>query len=407
MTRRQRAGRRQHRRRRTSGMRWASASHTSPFELVGRLASTCPLARSSPCSARAERASRRCSRCSACCAPPTQGEVLYDGRRADPPVRARTACSRRRCSSVRGCSRARFAATSPTGSPCVACPDRSATASSPRNSRASGSPDARRTAPCGCRVGRRSASRSLGRSRCGRASCSSTSPSRRSTHSSSASSPTSSCRSCARPGVTVVWVTHDQDEAQLVADRIAVMDKRTPRGVRPRRGSPRASRTIRGSRRSSACLVHSRASCAAQRRASSPSTPRTGRASAHRCGPRAMRMSARSCASRCGPRTCSCSRTAAELPLTTARNQLNAEVTSIEPRGGTFSVELDAGGMPLAASVSRASVRELALAPGTRVLAVFKATAVRWAEALTAEAAGGSAGTASAGSDKDAEGRPA
>ena len=68
----------------------------------------------------------------------------------------------------------------------------------------------------------------------------------------------------------------------------------------------------------------------------------------------------------------------AELPSTTARNRIQAAVVSVSPRGATYHVVLDAGGVQLASSVSRASTAELGLAPGSRVLAVFKATAVRW-----------------------------
>jgi hypothetical protein len=42
-------------------------------------------------------------------------------------------------------------------------------------------------------------------------------------------------------------------------------------------------------------------------------------------------------------------------------------------------VVLDADGVRLAASVSRAATAELGLMPGVGVLAVFKASAVRWA----------------------------
>jgi molybdopterin-binding protein len=67
-----------------------------------------------------------------------------------------------------------------------------------------------------------------------------------------------------------------------------------------------------------------------------------------------------------------------QLPLSTARNQLIATVVSVSARGATNHIVLDAGGMKLAASVSRSSATDLALAPGRLVLAVFKATAVRW-----------------------------
>lgn len=66
------------------------------------------------------------------------------------------------------------------------------------------------------------------------------------------------------------------------------------------------------------------------------------------------------------------------LPATSARNRLHARVVSVERRGTTDHVRLDADGLSLAASVSRAASRELRLAPGADVLALFKATVIRW-----------------------------
>jgi len=68
----------------------------------------------------------------------------------------------------------------------------------------------------------------------------------------------------------------------------------------------------------------------------------------------------------------------ADLPASTARNRIEATVASVVPRGSTNHVVLDAGGLRLASSVSRAATAELAIAPGARVLAVFKASAVAW-----------------------------
>ena len=52
-------------------------------------------------------------------------------------------------------------------------------------------------------------------------------------------------------------------------------------------------------------------------------------------------------------------------------------VVACESRGSTVRVVLEAGALRLASLVSRASARDLAIAPGAEVLAVFKATAVR------------------------------
>jgi len=59
-----------------------------------------------------------------------------------------------------------------------------------------------------------------------------------------------------------------------------------------------------------------------------------------------------------------------------ARNRIAAEVVSVTPVGGRVRLGLLAG-QPLAAEVSEAAVRDLALAPGVRVAATWKATATR------------------------------
>jgi molybdopterin-binding protein len=67
----------------------------------------------------------------------------------------------------------------------------------------------------------------------------------------------------------------------------------------------------------------------------------------------------------------------AELPRGSARNRLDAVVVEVRPGGGTTQVVLDHHGTRIAATVSRASATELDLKAGLPVLAVFKATAVR------------------------------
>jgi len=67
----------------------------------------------------------------------------------------------------------------------------------------------------------------------------------------------------------------------------------------------------------------------------------------------------------------------AELPATSARNRLEAIVEDIRPRGSTNYLTLQVGALRLGSTVSRAAVAELGLTPGVPVLAVFKATAVR------------------------------
>jgi len=62
----------------------------------------------------------------------------------------------------------------------------------------------------------------------------------------------------------------------------------------------------------------------------------------------------------------------------TAGNGTPPTVGSSISRGATNHIVLDAAGLKLAASVSRAASAELGLVPGAQVLAVFKASAVRW-----------------------------
>lgn len=59
-----------------------------------------------------------------------------------------------------------------------------------------------------------------------------------------------------------------------------------------------------------------------------------------------------------------------------ARNQVPAQVTSINAGEAIANVELNAGGVRLVASVTVEAVRELGLAEGSQVTAVIKASDV-------------------------------
>jgi molybdopterin-binding protein len=59
-----------------------------------------------------------------------------------------------------------------------------------------------------------------------------------------------------------------------------------------------------------------------------------------------------------------------------ARNQIQAQVTSINAGEAIANVELDAGGVRLVASITVEAVRELGLAKGSTVTAVIKASDV-------------------------------
>ncbi len=59
-----------------------------------------------------------------------------------------------------------------------------------------------------------------------------------------------------------------------------------------------------------------------------------------------------------------------------ARNQIPARVTGINPGEAIANVELDAAGVRLVASITVEAVRQLGLAEGSEVLAVIKASNV-------------------------------
>jgi len=66
-----------------------------------------------------------------------------------------------------------------------------------------------------------------------------------------------------------------------------------------------------------------------------------------------------------------------QMPSGSARNRLECVVEESLPRGGSVRIVVRCGGARFAVSVSRASAAELRIAPGSSLLAVFKATAVR------------------------------
>jgi molybdopterin-binding protein len=59
-----------------------------------------------------------------------------------------------------------------------------------------------------------------------------------------------------------------------------------------------------------------------------------------------------------------------------ARNRINARVTSITKGEASANVELDAGGIRLVASITVEAVAELGLTEGTDVVAIVKASDV-------------------------------
>lgn len=64
------------------------------------------------------------------------------------------------------------------------------------------------------------------------------------------------------------------------------------------------------------------------------------------------------------------------IAATSARNQLEAIVTEVVADAAAATVEMQAGPYRLLALTTAESVRELGLAPGSRVIATIKATSV-------------------------------
>lgn len=173
-------------------------------------------------------------------------------------------------------------------------------------------------------------------------------------------------------GVTVVYVTHDQDEALVVADYIAVM---------------RDGRIVaQGEAESVVSLPHDEWAAgflgveASQRGVATRSddglvTIEADGATIYATGEAAtgteLRFAVR-------PEDVLLFESGIALPLTTARNRLEVVVESVEPRGATQYATLVTGGIRIAASVSRAAAAELGVVVGESLLAVFKASAVRW-----------------------------
>jgi molybdopterin-binding protein len=173
-------------------------------------------------------------------------------------------------------------------------------------------------------------------------------------------------------GVTVVYVTHDQDEALVVADHVAIMNAGhivSSGPISDAMNLPRDpwSAAFLGLEEPLEGTVLSVTDGLAEIAVGDSRLFVTGDpAPASR-----VVMAVR-------PEDVLLFESSAELPISTARNRLRATVVSLTARGATNHVVLDADGLRLASSVSRAATVDLSLEPGVRVLAVFKASAVRW-----------------------------
>lgn len=175
-------------------------------------------------------------------------------------------------------------------------------------------------------------------------------------------------------GMTVLWVTHDQDEAALVADDVAVM---------------RHGRIVASGSADEVFFVPQDAWAAGFLGLEAPiegvvAAVEDGVARVACDGAEVFAVADADVGARVRlgvrPEDVVLFEAGADVPASSARNRLRCVVVDLEHTGATFRVVLAQGGVRLAARVSKAAVRELGLAPGAEVLAVFKATAVRVAE---------------------------
>jgi molybdopterin-binding protein len=172
--------------------------------------------------------------------------------------------------------------------------------------------------------------------------------------------------------VTVLYVTHDQDEAFVVADRVAIMNAGRIVAIGPAEETLSLpanewAASFLGVEEPVLGVVASVTDGLVGIDVASARIFVTGDANVGDQVSLAVR-----------PEDVLLFQRGVDLPASTARNRIPATVVSMAPRGATNHAVLDAGGVQLASSVSRAATAELDLKPGADVLVVFKASAVRW-----------------------------
>lgn len=171
--------------------------------------------------------------------------------------------------------------------------------------------------------------------------------------------------------MTVMWVTHDQDEALTVADRVVVLNE----GRVMSSGYADEVMGIAADEWSARFLgtepaVHGQVAASEN----GVMSVEAGGAGVFAAGELPVRTEVMIGVR---PEDVLLFEAGAELPLGSALNRVPMRVSGIEPRGAFVRVRLEAGRLKLASSVSRASAEALSLGEGVEVLAVFKATAVR------------------------------
>ena len=173
-------------------------------------------------------------------------------------------------------------------------------------------------------------------------------------------------------GATVIWVTHDQDEAFVAADSIGIMRDGElvafgPTDKMMTLPADEWTASFLGLEKPSVGRVNYSRDGLISIAAGDTEIFAVGQAPIGELVSFAVR-----------PEDVIIFASDADIPDSTARNRIIGTVTEIEPRGASTYVTIEAPGLAVAASVSRASVRDLELQEGSEVAAVFKATAVRW-----------------------------
>ncbi len=178
-------------------------------------------------------------------------------------------------------------------------------------------------------------------------------------------------------GVTALYVTHDQDEAMVVADRISIMYE----GTIVREGAADEVMSLPTSEWM-ADFIGMDAALSGRLLSTAEGIAEIIVGGQLVYGATALPEGTDVLVG-IRPEDVTLFETGVSMPHSSARNQIRMRVDAIERRGSTDRVSLISNGLRLASSVSRASVQDLGLTEGSEVLALFKATAVRVAAAST------------------------
>jgi molybdopterin-binding protein len=171
--------------------------------------------------------------------------------------------------------------------------------------------------------------------------------------------------------VTCLYVTHDQDEAMVVADRIGILHE----GRFVREGEASEVMTVPTDLWVAKFIgmeqpIRGRVISLAQGLATIECDRLTLYATADVAVGTPVLVGVR-------PEDITLFPGDAEIPPSSARNRLGGVIRDVHPTGVSVRVAFESAGVTFAASVSRASASALGLVPGARVTATFKATAVR------------------------------